>query len=192
VTFLWVIPGCGSSAEAAEAADPRFPSGYAKYWKVVLKQHVRIYGERAYSTLLLAQVEQESGWRRCVTSPAGARGMMQFMPQTQAGVERESGFRGNICDPEHAARLQAWLMRENAKWCGPRFDGFRPVWFCTLRIYNGSPAAFACEHKKCGLPRSTDEVEPCSCRKRAFWIENTRYPRYVFARWPKYLERHGR
>ncbi|TCJ95087.1 peptidoglycan DD-metalloendopeptidase family protein [Nocardia alba] len=43
------------------------------------------------SSLLAAQAKQESGFRRGLTSPAGAQGLAQFLPGTAAGINPEDG-----------------------------------------------------------------------------------------------------
>lgn len=168
-----------------------FPRGYWAHGRAVAKIQQRVYGLRVWSSLLLAQIEQESGWRSCPTSPVGARGLTQFMPGTQRAIESKYGRRGDACDPEHAALLQSLLMKENAWQCGTAFRGFRPVWFCSLRTYNGSPRNFWKEWIAAGQPCCSTVALERHCarfRRAAHCRENIEYPHRIFNRWPKYAE----
>jgi soluble lytic murein transglycosylase-like protein len=59
------------------------------------------------ATLLAAQLEQESGFNPNAVSPAGARGIAQFMPDTAAAY----GL-ANPLDAASAIDAQAHLMRD--------------------------------------------------------------------------------
>jgi len=169
-----------------------FAPGYYKWGREVMKEQQRVYGLTRWSSLMLAQIEQESGWRRCPTSIAGARGLTQFIPSTQRAVEEASGYAGDICDPVHAARLQAWLMRDNARWCGARTEGWLSVWACALRTYNGSRRSWEREWLLCGSPANAFRVEPCRVRSLAHHVENVRYVHMIVAHWPRYWWRYRR
>src|SRR5699024_11894128 len=56
--------------------------------------------------LIAAQIQQESDWNPDAGSPAGARGIAQFMPDTWA----EFG-EGDIADPEASIAAQGEYMR---------------------------------------------------------------------------------
>lgn len=59
------------------------------------------------ATLLAAQIFQESGFNPFAVSPAGARGLTQFMPGTAAAYGLDDPF-----DPRQAIEAQAHLMRD--------------------------------------------------------------------------------
>jgi Transglycosylase SLT domain/D-alanyl-D-alanine carboxypeptidase len=59
------------------------------------------------AALLAAQLHQESGFNPAAVSPAGARGIAQFMP----GTARSYGLR-NPFDPRQAIDAQAHMMRD--------------------------------------------------------------------------------
>jgi transglycosylase-like protein with SLT domain/D-alanyl-D-alanine carboxypeptidase-like protein/putative Flp pilus-assembly TadE/G-like protein len=82
------------------------------------------------ATLLAAQLYAESGFNPFAVSPAGARGIAQFMP----GTARAYGLRDPF-DPAAAIQAQARLMRDLLR----RF-GTVPL---ALAAYNAGPAAVA-------------------------------------------------
>jgi hypothetical protein len=82
------------------------------------------------ASLLAAQLYAESGFNPFAVSPAGARGIAQFMP----GTARSYGLR-NPFDPVAAIQAQAHLMRDLLR----RF-GSVPL---ALAAYNAGPGAVA-------------------------------------------------
>jgi soluble lytic murein transglycosylase-like protein len=81
-------------------------------------------------SLLAAQLYAESGFNPFAISPAGARGIAQFMP----GTARSYGLRDPF-DPGAAIQAQARLMRDLLR----RF-GTVPL---ALAAYNAGPGAVA-------------------------------------------------
>src|SRR5690606_13651267 len=79
------------------------------------------------ATLLAAQLKKESGFNPFAVSPAGARGIAQFMPGTAAAY----GL-ANPHDPDAAIDAQAHLMRDLL-----RQFGSVPL---ALAAYNAGPA----------------------------------------------------
>jgi hypothetical protein len=173
------------------ALGQTFPAGYGKYGKECAKAQAAAYGP-LWRSVLLAQVEAESGWRPRVCS-AYACGLTQFTDPTRRAVERKYGLSGSLWKPEYACTLQGLLMRDLAREVAPSFVGFQSQWAAVLRSYNGSPAAFWCEHRKAGRPVDAFQMEPFRCRAPAFHRENITYPRRIlFTLYPKYLEAWGR
>jgi soluble lytic murein transglycosylase-like protein len=82
------------------------------------------------ASLLAAQLYVESGFNPFAVSPAGARGIAQFMP----GTARTYGL-GDAFDPAAAIQAQARLMRDLLR----RF-GTVPL---ALAAYNAGPGAVA-------------------------------------------------
>jgi soluble lytic murein transglycosylase-like protein len=82
------------------------------------------------ASLLAAQLYAESGFNPFAVSPAGARGIAQFMP----GTARTYGLR-NPFDPAAAIQAQGRLMRDLLR----RF-GTVPL---ALAAYNAGPGAVA-------------------------------------------------
>ncbi len=82
------------------------------------------------ATLLAAQLYAESNFNPFAVSPAGARGIAQFMPETAAAVGLRDPF-----DAERAIDAQAHLMRDLLR----RF----PAVPLALAAYNAGPGAVA-------------------------------------------------
>ncbi|WP_278264200.1 peptidoglycan DD-metalloendopeptidase family protein [Nocardia sp. AG03] len=59
------------------------------------------------SSLLAAQAKQESGFRRGLTSPAGAQGLAQFLPGTAASTNPDDG-RPYVIDADGNGRASVW------------------------------------------------------------------------------------
>jgi hypothetical protein len=82
------------------------------------------------ATLLAAQLQQESGFNPFAVSPAGAKGIAQFMDDTAAGYGLDDPF-----DAERAIDAQAHLMRDLL-----RQFGAVPL---ALAAYNAGPQRVA-------------------------------------------------
>lgn len=163
---------------------PRPPDGYYRYGRECAKIQQRIYGLERWSSILLAQIHQESAWDPLARSP-WASGLAQFIPSTQRTLERELGVRGDIWDPDHACFLQAHLMLRLARTWGPRADGYLGPWALSLRAYNGAPATLQREWVACGRPRLWTATEPCRARSPAHHRENVTYPHRIFRHWSR-------
>ena len=89
-TQLWLAHNGPAGAQAAVTA--RYPS--PKNWQP-------IGGWRVDRELVFAHALQESQFRLNITSPAGARGLMQVMPGTAAAMSRARGEAslGSLSDP---------------------------------------------------------------------------------------------
>jgi soluble lytic murein transglycosylase-like protein len=82
------------------------------------------------ATLLAAQLHAESGFNPLAVSPAGARGIAQFMPGTARAYRLPDPF-----EPAAAIQAQARLMRDLLR-------GFGTVPL-VLAAYNAGPSAVA-------------------------------------------------
>lgn len=129
----------GSSAAMARRRDGGDGAGGSALPAFVPEQYAAPIGRAAQrwsvsATLLAAQLQQESGFDPDAVSPAGARGIAQFMPDTAAAY--------GLADPTDAAAAidaQAHLMRDLLR----RF-GSVPL---ALAAYNAGP----------------DKVAACGC-----------------------------
>ena len=91
-------------------------------------------------TVLAAQIAAESGWDPQATSPAGARGIAQFMPEVwrQYGIDANGDGKKSVWDPEDAITAAADLnCRNRALVKGAAGDRLRN----TLAAYNAGYAA---------------------------------------------------
>ena len=88
--------------------------------------------------LVWAIMREESAYRAQVSSPAGALGLMQLMPQTGGRVAGELGLSGFVAerlyDPETNIRLGTYYLRSLIE----RFGGSRPF---AIASYNAGPDA---------------------------------------------------
>lgn len=66
-------------------------------WAVPFLRAVRLAGEKSHN------------WE---TSPVGAKSIMQIMPDTQAGLERNYGKKWDINNPEDATEMALYLVKE--------------------------------------------------------------------------------
>ena len=78
--------------------------------------------------ILLAQINQESGWNPRAGSSAGAQGIAQFMPGTWANLMQRYGTSGSPWDPYLAIRTMAHYMGGLIKQYGNVYD--------PLSVYN--------------------------------------------------------
>ena len=99
------------------------------------------------AALLAAQLYAESGFNPFAVSPAGAKGLAQFMP----GTARSYGLRDPF-DPEQSIDAQARLMRDLLR----RFASV-PL---ALAAYNAGSAAVA----RCGCNPPYAETQACVSR----------------------------
>lgn len=94
------IPTMGSFSDGAVAAAPTYapgdPARYAKVRSILISQGARpkivdmaiaeAIRQNADPILVLSVIKQESGFNAHITSPVGARGLMQIMPDTGRGL----------------------------------------------------------------------------------------------------------
>jgi soluble lytic murein transglycosylase-like protein len=92
---------CCSQAQASTSSE----RDQAEYYVSAFAQH---YGVPL--ALVRSVVQQESAWHVCTTSPKGAVGLMQLMPQTakRLGVTNRCDIRENVSG---GVRYLAWLIR---------------------------------------------------------------------------------
>ncbi|MDD2703898.1 MAG: lytic transglycosylase domain-containing protein [Acidocella sp.] len=86
--------------------------------------------------LVYALARTESGFNANATSPCGARGLMQLMPQTAAAVRAQQGVRGSLSDPSANLALgQAYI-----RYLGQQ-PGIKNNLLAILASYNAGPGA---------------------------------------------------
>lgn len=69
-------------------------------WAIPLLVAIRIAGEKSNNNQV---------------SPVGARSIMQIMPETQRGLERNYGKKWDIRNPEHVTEMALYLIKENSE-----------------------------------------------------------------------------
>lgn len=127
-------------ADEGNGSVPTVPNG----WGPLVEEAAETAG--LPSSVVAAQLAQESGWREDARSPAGAQGVAQFMPATWASY-------GNGGDPFSASdaipaygRYMAALMKDVQALAGDDADLLVRL---TLAAYNAGPGAVR-EHQ--GVP----------------------------------------
>ena len=117
---------------------------------------------RVEEALILALMRRESEFNTNAVSPAGARGLMQLMPQTAAGVAGQLGIPHSVglltSDPSHNIRLGSAYLGDMLA----RFDG---SYILAIAAYNAGPGRVDDWLETLGDPRTggIDVVE---------WIES--------------------
>lgn len=104
---------------------------YPVYYRDVIERWAAAHGLDPW--LVAAVVRVESNFRPSATSPRGARGLMQLLPDTARWVSRQMGddsfFEDLLYDPEVNVRLGTWYLADLLK----QFDGSEPL---ALAAYN--------------------------------------------------------
>jgi soluble lytic murein transglycosylase-like protein len=156
--------GDGSVA-AGPAADPKDPARYAKVRQILVSQGAsprvvdmaikEAIRQNADPLLVLAVINQESGFRTHVTSSCGARGLMQIMPGTGRGLGvRDAGM---LYDAQTNLRAGiAYLKSLWGQFAGSEMTAIRAVnpWTshgvkAAVAAYNAGPGAV---RKYSGVP----------------------------------------
>lgn len=124
------LPGCGGGAAGspAAAAAGDLPAWVPARHRAVIAAAARAHG--LPPVLLAALLRSESGFDPRAVSPAGARGIAQFMPATAAGMGLDDPF-----DPRQAIPAAARLLSGHL-----RSFGSVPL---ALAAYNAGPGAVA-------------------------------------------------
>ncbi len=125
--------------------------------------------------LLLAMARQESHFELAARSPAGARGLLQFMPATARPIAAVAGlpfsFQRLLGDPGYQFELaSSYLERLNS-----RFDGHPAT---VIAAYNAGPSRVRAWLARYGTPRPEDT------HRLVDWVE-----RLPFAETRNYVQR---
>jgi hypothetical protein len=88
-----------------ESSKPKWPEKASKY-RPILEEASRKH--KIPIDLLAAQIETESSWDPTAVSPAGAKGLAQFMP----GTAKDYGIAGEEFIPEKSINAQAKYMEK--------------------------------------------------------------------------------
>lgn len=160
----------------------------AQAYRLTLKREAQqAWGLQAPVATFAAQVHQESRWRTDATSPVGAQGMAQFMPQTAAWwCLRTSDA---ACQPTNPT----WALRALVGYDKFLFERLKAVDDCnrmafTLSAYNGGLGWVYRDRAQA----STKGVDPLvyfdavehvnAGRSAAAFTENRHYPRAILHR----------
>jgi soluble lytic murein transglycosylase-like protein len=135
----WLVPGrslnegdpAGPADPVSSAAQPASkapcdPLGETSVAPIV---DVAAKAQSVDAKLLRAVIEQESGFRPCVVSPKGAKGLMQLMPDTAAELGVNDPF-----DPKENIEAGARYLRQ-------LLDKYKGDLAQSLGAYNAGPSA---------------------------------------------------
>lgn len=176
----FLVPVC--NAQAAGIAIPR--EAYA-YKSMLIRAGHAFWGLDAPCATFAAQIHAESRWRSGAVSPAGARGMAQFMPATAQWI---SGLYAHLSANEPAN--PAWAVRALVtydRYLWDRLDGSDDCQRMAkvLAAYNGG-IGWVRRDEKLAARRGLDRqqwFENVECvnsgRSRAAKKENQAYPRRI-------------
>ena len=102
---------------------------------------------------MLGIIRQESEFREDAISSAGARGLMQLMPQTAVRVASVLGVAHNtgmlIGEPQHNIRL-------GSSYIADRIDAYRGSYVLAIAAYNAGPGRVRDWVEQLGDPRRPD------------------------------------
>ncbi|WP_244215109.1 transglycosylase SLT domain-containing protein [Pseudomonas sichuanensis] len=114
------------------------PQEAARYKRELTRIVGQEWGLGGPVALHAAQIHQESGWRAGVSSPAGAQGLAQFMPDTASWMAQAYPDLGQAApySPGWAMRAMARYNRWNWQRLANTADGCNR-WSMALSAYNG-------------------------------------------------------
>lgn len=180
-------------AQCCAWAQTTVPAGAGRYRHVLTLEARQVWGLGAPVATFAAQIHQESGWDASAVSHAGARGMAQFMPGTEAWIQRAIPALAS----NDGALNPVWSIRALVNYDRWLWDRIRASDDCqrmakTLSAYNGGLTwlqrderlAQSAPGKGPGSAEASmrwfDGVERFnSGRSAAAWRENRAYPRVI-------------
>jgi soluble lytic murein transglycosylase len=113
--------------------------------------------------LVLATIRQESAFEADAVSPAGARGLMQLMPQTARAVADQLGH-GQRHTPQRLTAEPLYNMTLGQAYLAGLLADYGNTPIIALAAYNAGPGRVAQWIREHGDPRA-DDVDPID------WIE---------------------
>ena len=132
--------------------------------------------------LVHALIRQESEFNHTAQSPAGARGLMQLMPSTAAGVARKHSMKYSKAwltqRPEYNVSLGAYYIREMLD----RFDQSAPL---AIASYNAGPGRVSRWLREIGDPR-TSQIDMIDWIEMIPIYETRNYVQRVMEGWYVY------
>ena len=142
---LGALDDCSASFTVGTAVAPRNGAPKIEQWAAYISEAARRFGRP--EAWVRAVMQAESRGAADATSPAGAIGLMQIMPDTYAGLRARYGLGANAYDPHDNIIAGTAYMSEMIELFGvPNF----------LAAYNAGPARLE-DHLRRGrpLPRET-------------------------------------
>ena len=144
---LGALHNCSTSLGLGATVAPRNGSARVEQWSAYISEAARRFGRP--EAWVRAVMQAESRGAAQATSPAGAIGLMQIMPDTYAELRARYGLGANAYDPHDNIIAGTAYMSEMIELFGiPNF----------LAAYNAGPARLE-DHLRRGspLPRETQQ-----------------------------------
>jgi len=144
---LGALDDCSASFSVGTAVAPGNASPKIEQWAAYISEAARRFGRP--EAWVRAVMQAESRGVADATSPAGAMGLMQIMPETYAELRVRYGLGANVYDPHDNIIAGTAYMSEMTELFGvPNF----------LAAYNAGPARLE-DHLRRGrpLPRETQQ-----------------------------------
>jgi soluble lytic murein transglycosylase-like protein len=141
----------------------------AQYVPEERQQHFYYFGLDFPYWYGVGQIQQESRCRADVTAFDGGKGLTQFMPATEAGVEKYLGPL-NMYNPSHAIKAQAWYMKQihKANWNGA-------LWL-SYCFYNSGEGTMRKEYKRsitlCHCKETSYDMMKAVCKRRIIQLKS--------------------
>jgi transglycosylase-like protein with SLT domain len=137
---LGALDDCGTSFGVDTAAAPRDSTPKLERWATYISEAAQRFGRS--EAWVRAVIQAESRGVADATSPAGAMGLMQIMPETYAELRARYGLGANAYDPHDNIIAGTAYMSEMIELFGvPNF----------LAAYNAGPARLE-DHLRRGRP----------------------------------------
>ena len=144
---LGVLDNCSASFGLGAAVAPRDGSAKIERWAAYISEAARRFGQP--EAWVRAVMQAESRGAADATSPAGAIGLMQIMPETYGELRARYGLGSNAYDPhDNIIAGTAYMSEMIALFGVPNF----------LAAYNAGPARLQ-DHLRRGspLPQETQQ-----------------------------------
>jgi membrane-bound lytic murein transglycosylase MltF len=157
-----------ASARATSPNDQKYDEFFKKYT-------ARYFGNSVDWRVFKAQAIVESGLRKTVVSPVGARGVMQIMPATYADIKKrnkDAPLRG-IDDPESNIAAGIWYVRQDDTYWLRASDDKQHYQF-TFGSYNAGRGTIMRAQKAAEAEKMNQRRWP-SIEKIAPHVQNWRY-----------------
>lgn len=188
--WLWLSITVFASSPWSGSQASSFPESYDDE----IKRAVDLYWS-SYPDWLSwkAQLYQESRLRTDAVSPAGARGLAQFMPKTWVDVTHQLGLPEGVMpnDAKYAIEAGAYYMAKlRAQWKAKRPPIERER--LTQASYNAGLGNIVAAQRSCGYPNGYAETVACLPSVTGFRASETLNYVKMIAHWRAQMAAEGR
>lgn len=164
--------GLADNATRLSAYAPRFPTPDLAW-----------HDPRVKRELILAIIKAESSFRQEAVSPAGARGLMQVMPDTAVRVGRSAGV---AVDLNMMARNGHYNVAVGSKFIADLLEGYNGNVVLAASAYNAGPGRAQEWLRRFGDPRG-GAIDPVDWIETIPFRETREYVKRVIAYYVTYI-----